>query len=243
MSYGYVDSAAVTNSSSSNGKFGLNQGALVTKFEYNPNGGQDGSAGDCIDLTISINDAEYRRRYFPVTKAYGENNEEVTDPKAPEFVKEVNFLNATLMDICKVFVTEDEIKTALSNPAIKDFVSFAQALERLVKSKPNWDKEPVDVFLQYQWSIKGDKEVTYLELPKTNSIKHGSWIVAHINADFKQSTTDKGISYLTSEGIKHPFKRSEWFATSNFGVRQDIRPGSDSATTANTTTTGTTGGW
>ena len=47
--YGYQDSGDLAPGKQG-GKFGLNTGAFVTKFEYNANSGKDGAAGDAIDL-------------------------------------------------------------------------------------------------------------------------------------------------------------------------------------------------
>jgi len=43
--YGYQDSGELAPGKQG-GKFGLNTGAFITKFEFNSNAGKDGAAGD-----------------------------------------------------------------------------------------------------------------------------------------------------------------------------------------------------
>jgi len=209
--YGYTDSNDVVNNTSG-GKFGLNNKAYLTKFEYNPNGGKDGAQQDSIDITITIEDKEYRKRIFPFTKVYGKDNEEITDSNHPEFKKGLKLFNATLMDFVEIFTDKEVVKQALSTN-ITNFGDFAKILEELVKTDPNWNKKRLDVFLRYQFTIKGENNRTWLELPK--NIKHGKHICAHIEGDFHPIKTS-GLKYVDSEGNIHPFKRSEWFMGSNF---------------------------
>ena len=55
--YGYQDSGDLAPGKQG-GKFGLNTGAFVTKFEYNANSGKDGAAGDAIDFTVQVGERE-----------------------------------------------------------------------------------------------------------------------------------------------------------------------------------------
>ena len=125
--YGYQDSGDLAPGKQG-GKFGLNTGAFVTKFEYNPNAGSDGAAGDAIDFTVQIGEREYRHRFFPITKVFGKDGE-ITDTKSEEYkeglAKETSQLNAMLTDIVKVFVDEQTLKTALATP-ISSFKSYVR---------------------------------------------------------------------------------------------------------------------
>jgi len=83
--YGYQDSSEVA-SGSGGGKFGLNSGVFITKFEYNPNAGAGGAAGDGIDLTVQVGEKEYRKRFFPVSKVYApKGGGEITDTNSEEY--------------------------------------------------------------------------------------------------------------------------------------------------------------
>ena len=221
--YGYTDSNDV-GPGKSGGKFGLNIGANITKFEYNPNGGSGGAEQDCIDFTVQIGEKEFRHRYFPVSKVYGKGGGEITDTNSEEYKeglkKEVSLLNATLSDIVKCFVSEADLKTALATP-IASFKDYAQILERLVKSTPNWDKTNVDVFLQYQWQPSGENDKTYLELPK--NVKHGTFICRTQGSGYAEDRTPTHLRYVHSEsGAVHPFRRNEWFVTSDFAKQTGV---------------------
>jgi hypothetical protein len=219
--YGYQDSGDLAPGKQG-GKFGLNTGAFVTKFEYNPNAGSDGSAGDAIDLTIQIGEREYRHRFFPISKVFKDGSE-ITDTNSQEYkdgiAKETSQLNAMLTDIVKVFVDEETLKTALATP-ISSFKNYAEILQRLVQSAPNWQKVPVDVFLQYQWKPSGDNDRTYLELPK--NVKHGLFITKSFGEGFVEERTSGHLKYVNEEGIQHPFKRGEWFLGSAFANQTNL---------------------
>ena len=218
MSYGYTDSSEV-GPGKQGGKFGLNVGAHVTKFEYNANGGKDGAQQDAIDFTVQIGEKEYMLRYFPVSKIYSkETNQELTDPSTEEYKKrhkeELSLLTATLSDIVKCFVSEEDLKTALATP-ISSFADYARVLERLVKSTPNWQKIPVDVFLEYQWKPTGTNTRTFLTLPK--NVKWGTMITRTVpGAVYTEQRTPESLNYVDAEGNFHAFKRGKWYVENAF---------------------------
>lgn len=232
--YGYQDSGDLAPGKQG-GKFGLNTGAFITKFEFNSNAGKDGAAGDAIDFTVQVGEREYRHRFFPITKVFKEGAE-LTDVNSEEykeaFTKEVGQFNAVISDIVKCFVTKEELETALSTP-IPTFKDFANIVTRLVQATPNWQKKPVDVFLQYQWTPSGDNDKTYLELPK--NVKHGVFIVASQGEGFTEVKTNTTLKYVNGD-IEHPFKRGEWFLGSAFANQINLTGGTamNSATTAST---------
>ena len=234
--YGYQDSGDLAPGKQG-GKFGLNTGAFVTKFEFNPNAGKDNAAAEAIDFTVQVGEREYRHRFFPITKVF-KDNAELTDPNTEEYKEEfkklVDQFNATISDIVKCFVSEEELKTALSVP-IPTFKDFANIVSRLVQSTPNWQKKPVDVFLQYQWAPTGDNDKTYLELPK--NVKHGSFIVASEGVGFKEVKTPTSLKYVKEDGTEHTFKRGEWFLESAFANQVNLT----GASSMNSTATASTG--
>ena len=231
--YGYQESGDLAPGKQG-GKFGLNTGAFVTKFEYNANAGKDGAAADAIDFTVQIGEREYRHRFFPVTKIF-KDGAELTDTTSEEykeaFSKEIGQFNAVISDIVKCFVAEEDLKTALSTP-IQGFKDFANIVTRLVQATPNWQKKPVDVFLQYQWAPSGDNDKTYLELPK--NVKHGVFIVASQGEGFKEEKTSTSLKYVKEDGTEHSFKRGEWFLGSAF-ANQTVLGGTTSMTATATT--------
>lgn len=239
--YGYTDSSEV-GPGKSGGKFGLNSGALITKFEYNPNGGKAGAEQDAIDFTAQIGEKEYRLRFFPVGKIYAKKNGgELTDVNSDEYKarhkEEADLLSATLTDIVKVFVPEEDIKLALSTN-IASFKDYAQILERLVKSNPNWNKTPADIFLQYQYSPSGDNPVTYLELPK--NVKHGQFIAKSLPGEvFVENRTATSLKYNSGD-VQHPFKRNEWFIASDFAKQTGIGANAETGTSTSNVASGQT---
>ena len=226
--YGYQNAEDVTPGKQG-GKFGLNV-AKVTKFEYNPNAGKDEAEQDALDLTIQIGEKEFKQRFFPVSKIFAKGGGELTDTTTDEYKEEkekaVKLFNATLASIVESFVSSEDVRTALSTP-ISNFKDYAQILERLVKSVPNWDKQDVDVFLQYQWTPKGENDRTYLELPK--NIKHGIYVVKSQGPGFVEDRTDTHLKYVNAEGVTHPFKRNEWFVKSAFANSQSLGDSSTGA--------------
>ena len=214
--YGYQESGDLTPGKQG-GKFGLNTGAFITKFELNENAGKDGAAADAIDFTVQVGEREFRHRFFPISKVFAKGGGEITDTNSEEYKKamasEVAQFNAVISDIVKVFVSEEDLKLAFKVP-ILTFKDFAKIVTRLVQATPNWQKKPVDVFLQYQWAPSGDNDKTYLELPK--NVKQGVFIVPSEGEGFKEERTSTHLKYVKDDGTEHPFKRGEWFVNSAF---------------------------
>ena len=235
--YGYQDSGDLAPGKQG-GKFGLNTGAFVTKFEFNPNAGKDNAAAEAIDFTVQVGEREYRHRFFPITKVFAKEGGEITDVSSEAykeaFKKELDQFNAVIGDIVACFVSRENLKIALATP-IPSFKDFANIVTRLVQATPNWQKKPVDVFLQYQWSPSGDNDKTYLELPK--NVKHGSFIVASEGVGFKEIKTPTSLKYVKEDGTEHTFKRGEWFLESAFANQVNLT----GAASMNSTATASTG--
>jgi len=235
--YGY----ASDENSSLNVQFGLNPAAAtLVKFEWINNGGKDGAEAEALDMQFAIvgSDRIVSYRKFRVTKAYGKNQEEITDPKNPIFQKELKDFNASVVHVLRCFRTEEEIKMALSGP-IANFKDFCKILMNLLPK--GYDQIPLDIFFQWQWQIKGENNKTFLELPKKMS--YGKWVckavaaqaglepvvegeepkipewrmVKHNNPD---TSTPVALKFVDDAGNIHPFVRNGWFMLSNFAAQQ-----------------------
>jgi len=214
------------------GKFGLNVGAKMIKFEYNANGGAGGTPGDCIDLSIQSGEKEYRTRFFPVTRVFGKKNEVLTDVKSEAYIKAFNteqaHLTGCITHILKCFVSEEAIKTALNVP-IGSFAQFAQIVQSLVPAgSQNVD---LDIFLHYQWEIGADNDKTYLELPK--KMNGGYWMCKSMPGTFTENRDGGGLKYVNETGIEHMFARNSGYMEGN-RANQAVESASDGNAIAGT---------
>lgn len=217
--YGYQDDDVPSGGSSLS--LGLNQGiAKLTKFEWIPNGGADGAEMEALDIefTVEGRDKPLKYRKFPVTKAFEKDtNKEITDPNHPAMKDAKAELSQVITHILGCFVDKDAIKAAFSKPitSFKDYVKTAEGL-----LPAGYQEIPLDIFMQYQWAIKGDNNRTYLELPK--NMKQGKFLAKGTTNDWKEVKTSKSLRYVdsTDEKVIHPFQRSEWWLASNFAIQQ-----------------------
>ncbi len=203
--------------------FGLNaSNTFLTKFEWTPSGGKEGAELEALDIVFNINSTLKNYRLFPITKAFLKGGGETTDRNSQEFKDEVKDFNAKVFHILHCFVDDETYKIATSKriASFKDFCTIVAAL--LPK---DFDKKPLDVFLQYQWSIGKNNNRTYLELP--SKMKHGKWVVAAVKGNWTRNVVEnasdeirEALSYTNEQGEKHPFTRTGWFMNSNFATQQ-----------------------
>lgn len=156
-----------------------------------------------------------------------------------DYVEKFNQQKAYLKNIFESYFTESEIekRIALWKNIVKmtDFDKMLLAFIKLFpQDKNNYENDDpnhymkshkmtkeakVDVFLQYQWSLKKGNKKTYLELPK--NIKQGLTFSKVTTGDFK---VIEGSTYLAvdEEGNEHPLTRNEWFMGSKFANQQNV---------------------
>lgn len=193
--YGYNNDEKSSGSAS----FGLNQGVFMTKFEFNPNGGKDGAAQDCLDITFEFPGGAVRNyRQFPVTQAVDKEGNKVTNPKSKEMIAAFNEFNSKITQIMKCYVTEEVLKRELT--AANNFKSFCQILSNTLPKE--FAEIPVDVFCQYQWQPKTDGETKYLEIPK--NVKQGKVFAAAEEGNFKAVHINKEAGIVTYNGNEYP---------------------------------------
>ena len=171
--YGYVSDEVKVNPF----VFGLNQGAKLVKFEWIANGGKEGAEQEALEIIFKIAGVEKSYRRFPVTQAFGKNQEVITDPSAPEFKEAVMQLSSCITHILHCFTSPEEAKAKFNRP-IRSFKEYAQVAASCLPA--NFADFDLDIFLEYQWSIKGENDRTYLDIP--TSMKGGKWLVPSVKA-------------------------------------------------------------
>lgn len=226
--------------------FGLNQDVRLIKFEWIPNGGKDGAEQEALDIVFKINDVEKSYRMFPVTQAFGENNEKVTDPNSKEMKDAFADSNARVVHILHCFRDIDSIKAAFSKriDSFKDYCIIA--MSGLPK---DYSTKPLDIFLQWGYNL-GDKEKTYLEIP--SKMKYGKWLCeakpgvwSEHRVESPADSVREALYYTNEKGEKHLFVKNGWFMNSNFAKQQrsagseETGGGSASANATSTQTTET----
>lgn len=206
--------------------FGLNAGTcFLKKFEWIANGGKDGAEQEALEIIFEINGTERSYRQFPVTQAFGKNQEVITDPNAKEFKEAVSEFNARITHILHAFVPDEVLRQALAKriSSFKDYCTIVRSL--LPKNTP---EIALDIFMQYQWSLKGEQNITYLDIPSKR--KHGAFLVkavAPVGGTWKEVRVENAadnlqdaLTYVDGAGNVHPFKRTGWFMNSNFAIQQ-----------------------
>lgn len=216
------------------GNFGLNQGS-ISKLEINENAGEAGAAALAVDIHAMIGDREQRGRIYDVTRVYDNKNNILTDETSPEYIKSYNEtmmqnMGVIIHAVKSLGVTQQQLDTALATPAA-DFKAWAQTVVGLVP--PNYQSQPVDIFLEYQWNIPEGQTRTFLQLPKNmkggrffspSIVPVGSWEEQREWTEKDESgneITHSGLRYVDKAGNIHPFTRSQLYMESPKGNLQD----------------------
>ena len=235
--YGYQDDTVKVSPFN----FGLNAGVTFLKtFEWTPTGGKDGAEQEALNIVFDINGTEKSLRMFPVTKAFLKDGGETTDPSSKEFKAEVANFNAKIFHIMHCFVETDVYKTALAK-RISSFKDFCNTVVALLPK--DFNKKPLDIFLQFQWQPSSGQTRTYLDIPKKMS--YGFWLVSAQAGTWtkhaKENPTQEdreALYYMNEKNEKHPFVRNGWFMSSNFAKQQSDDSAEDTSTTQADTAAG-----
>lgn len=234
------------------GVFGLNAGAIITKFELNPNAGKDGAESNALDISIKIGDKEFRSRFYEPTKVYDKDSNEITDKTNPAFIKGMNEqikqLKGVITHYLKTFKTEEEVKALYAGATINSFADLVNFSASVI-APFIVEEKPVDVFLQYQWNIGTDQKMTFLEMPK--NLKDGAFITASIEptGEWKEIRDKDGLRYQDNAGNLHRFNRDKNYLESNKAIQQfeggqrGGNAGGDAIAPQNQTATGSSSAW
>jgi hypothetical protein len=224
--------------------FGLNAGAAkLKKFEYTDKGGKEGAAMQALDVVFDINGRDVSCRKFPVNKVFVEGREVTDESEAPEaFAKAYAELSAWVVSIVKCYVSEEDIKKALSRE-ITSFKQYCDLITALIP--PNHAEIPLDIFMEYQWQPSGESTRTYLQVP--GKVKQGKWICKAMEAigkwnEIKSENPDnkesRALMYKDDAGNMHLFTRTGWYMNSNYAKLQSDGEEAVATTTANPESTG-----
>lgn len=201
--------------------FGLNSEVFLKNFELVT---EDNSNYLLLEFE-NREGAKMNKRYYEVTQVFTKEGT-ITDPEHEAFKKAIADLSNTITHIMLAFVDEETLKNALANP-INSFTAYIEILKALLPK--DYQEQPIDVFMQYQWTLKEGQTSTFLELPRTK--RYGSFICRSIEHKGNWKTIAKenpndndreALYYEDEEGNKHRFTRNGWFMNSNFAVRQTV---------------------
>jgi len=194
--------------------FGLNTNCRLNKFEYVENDGNP-----YILVEITKNEKTLAQRYYKVTSAF-DNNTKTTDVNNEFFKKDIDNLSQLLGHFLEAFVKIETLEAAL-----KEDVTQEDFMRTIVTLLPEgFQNIPVDVFLEFQWSISKKPGInrTFLQLPKKPY--HGKFIVApKTQIEWKTIKDDSGLSYtaiVNDKVIKHPFTRTAKYLKSKYAYCQ-----------------------
>jgi hypothetical protein len=217
--YGYASDDVKISPFNFGGNFG---NCFLTKIEWIPNGGANGAEQEALDIIFKINDVDKSYRMFPVTQGFDKNNQPVKDPNSKEFKDALQDWNAKMTHIMHCFVSDDVLKAALAK-RIKSLKEYAAVIKALLPK--DFDKKPLDIFLQYQWQPSANKSRTYLEIPKKMS--YGKWLCPAMAGNWKEmkaenidENTRKALWYVNEEGQEHIFVKNGWFMSGKFSHQQ-----------------------
>lgn len=230
LGYGYVSDSDDALQTKAGGVFGANFGnTLLSKFAYNPNTAKEGSpVREAIEIVVKIADREYQDWISPITKVFGANNVELTDPNAPEYITNWNAAitqqNAVVTHYLKaVGVPEESIKNLFVHVPATSFADYANRLCALLP--PGYNTRPLDYFLEYQWQFGKNKEgafntKTFLTVPR--NMKGGYFIVpAQVGTWKEEKGSDGSLKYVNQNGQEHPFSRNANFMSGPKSYEQD----------------------
>lgn len=210
--FGYVEQSK-PQQGGNYGKFGLNQNVEFVKFAFNPNGGQGGSAKECIDFHFKVGEQEFRHRFFVLENGY-ENN--TLKPLSNFIDKELskrifNTWQENILNIARCFVSDEDLKKYLVGERVANFRAFASTLEQLIKKNPKQTTK-LDVFLEWQKKISPNQDKTFLTFAiNEGQVNDGICVTEHIEGDFKEIKDDKGLKYVTEDGKEHPISRGAYY--------------------------------
>ncbi len=204
-------------------KFGLNQKCYLKNFE--PKTASNGSPYLQVEWHVPKKGgySSHKMNFFRADRGFDKDGN-LTDAAAIVDKENGKTLD-TINHIVSPFLTDlsraIEKAKAETDPSDR-FKAYITALEDAL---PKYHTTELDLFCQYQYTLKEDKERTFLEVP--SNVIHGAFVCKHIPGAFEKKllpATDNDDIALVFEdeltGERHPFTRTKWFMDSNFATPQ-----------------------
>lgn len=184
-----------------------------------------GAAANAVDIHVTIADRDYRMRLFEATGAlFGKKNAKINPGEEGYddlYFEDMGQKIAVIKHALKAVGVPDDVVVKVSKTL--DPTKIVEGIKALVDLVPaEFQKRPVDVFLEYQWEIADEQDRTYPTLPK--NMKGGRFLAPATTpvGSWKEVRNDKGLSYVDDAGNVHIFDRSADFMDSNKGTVQGV---------------------
>ena len=208
------------------GVFGLNTGNIV-EFSFNDKAGTGGSEGNAVDINIQIEDKKFNTRLFLNETVRDSKNNDLSPQDAgyeEAFAKHYTQVVAVVKHgLGALGITNQQIDAAIATvaPQSKAIDTVVEAMKVLTSLVPaNYASIPVDIFLEYQWSIGKDQDRTFLTVPR--NMKGGYFLCPKmpVVGSWQEVSNEDGLHYVDGNGNKHIFTRSKNFMESPKATQQ-----------------------
>lgn len=236
-----TDAGVLGSKGGNYGKFGLNKG-FITNLSYVEDKSKSGEAYKAIKLSVKIDEGEYNHLIFLSQEIY-ENDKpfgtaQLLSPgmegyEEAFYAHYIQHIAVIKHALHALGVTDETIDKAMEGAGMDNFLD---SIKKLVSLAPaDYDKKPVDIFLEYEWAIREGKDKTYPVLPK--NMKGGQFLIASVEGNWTPVEDANGLHYTDEAGNRHPFTRNSNFMKGNKGVQQVLQAVAPSPIlpTANTT--------
>ena len=213
--------------SKSSGVFGLNTNGYLTNLSFEEGVGKNDNPYKSVAITYQIADKEYKNSFFLNDTIKVGNGDDRKDLNPGDEGYEEAFYNQYVQTIAvikhslgAVGVTEDTINRAMAG---FDGTQLLEGVKTLISLLPaNHKAIPLDIFLEYQWVLKEDQDMTYLGAPK--NMKGSEFLcpsVLPVGGKWTEVIDAEGnLTYVDGGGNKHLFTRSKGFMDSHKAIQQ-----------------------
>ena len=206
-------------------KFGLNKDAVIISMKYTDDCRGENSASatpvEAIDVNFAFGEKEFSHRIMPPKGVYVKG---ILDESPAGFkkamVEQVIYPLGHIME--GLGITTAQINAVIAPLFGSNQLVFKTVVEKFIGLLPkNYATIKLDLFLQYEGSLREGATRTYLKLPK--DLRSGLFVVPAIEGEFTEvrkatPTKDdpKALYYTREDGVEHKFVRNGYFVSSNF---------------------------